>query len=285
MAEKVSFSLPKGFPPIEPVFVLAPTARNGITLIQRLLNSSNKIIIYGENKELIESVPNQVVNALNINAIAGSSGALMTVKDYFLSGSMDGWTSNLIPDPGMYAATFIDNAYRLAMVYQESAREYGYSRWGMKHPMIGPETPVRLQSLFPAARIVFLYRNLFDVARSAKARKFCSTTEDFASFGAKWQKNLLSVISNTPKNTLVIRHEDLVAQADVEIGRLEEFLGITGINRRIMERKINTFTGSAQPGYSPSGYIAPEALGTDEITALKHAAREALELTRYTDAA
>ena len=42
------------------MFVVAPCARNGVTLLQRLLNSSRKIIVYGENVYFMHRLPEMV---------------------------------------------------------------------------------------------------------------------------------------------------------------------------------------------------------------------------------
>ena len=45
---------------LQPVFITAPTARNGVTLVQRLLNSSKQIIVYGENTDFMSVLPKLV---------------------------------------------------------------------------------------------------------------------------------------------------------------------------------------------------------------------------------
>ena len=46
-----------------PIFITAPSARNGVTLIQRLLNSTRQIMVFGENTLLVDHLPNGALMA------------------------------------------------------------------------------------------------------------------------------------------------------------------------------------------------------------------------------
>ena len=64
-----------------PVFLVAPTARNGITLIQRLLNTTRQIIVYGENPAFVQTMPSLPSNWVVMPAAPDSEGTAHPWRD------------------------------------------------------------------------------------------------------------------------------------------------------------------------------------------------------------
>jgi hypothetical protein len=253
-----------------PVVVTAPTARNGITLLQRLLNSTRQIIVYGENKHLCEQVPNAVFTAAEIHNSARAD--IERARARFLTETTEFWSSTLWPDTGAYLQGAVEGFRRLVHVYQTCSEQYGFPRWGIKHPFSNLIQFDRFFSLLPGALFIYVYRNLFDVARSSKARQFAKTAEDLERLASNWREGVYAVRRVRHKNLLVVRHEDLVADPQQWLARLEDFTGLRTIDRTVMDRKFNTFQGPAQFGYSPTEYIAPVRLTEAEAALLeKHA--------------
>jgi len=264
---------------VSPLFVLGPTTRNGITLIQRLLNSTRQIIVYGENAALVHHMTTLAFKAIDNHQQFNAEAT--EVRRQFLSGQVEGWTSNLWPDTGAFANALCEGFYKAIMVYEQCSREYGYARWGVKNPLANPYTIPGLLFLLPHTRFVFIHRHLFDAAKSAKARKFINTEQELIQFAALYQRNMHAVLNTPREQTLIIKHEDLVAEPEPVLSRLERFAGVQGIDRSVMDRRVNTFPGTKEQGRSNDGYIEPEALTDREKSLLVEHARPTLQQAGY----
>jgi len=264
---------------LKPVFVIAPTARNGITLIQRLLNSSGQIIVYGENLHLIHSLPSMAITAVESHRQAASE--FDNARKQFLAGQTEGWTSNLWPDTARFANALCEAFYNAAVVYEQCSREYGYGRWGLKNPLKDPYIIPRMLTLLPNCRFVFMHRHLFDVVRSAKARRFITNQQQLIEYAQLYQANMNAVLNTPRPQTMIIRHADLVADPEPVLSRLEAFVGVSGIDRSVMDRKINTFAGTKDQGRSATGYIDPEPLTDREQAVCMEIAQPMLQQAGY----
>lgn len=263
------------------MLVFAPAVRCGTTLIQRLLNSTRQIVVFGENTNLVHGVPELVFYWLRTHTEQGEE--LAETRRRFVEETSEFWTSGLLPDTAAYAARTVAYFYDLLLVYQRSAEQMGFSRWGLKQPLEGLTPLDTLHQLLPAARSVFIYRDLFACARSAKGRKFIAGPEACAAFAARWQENLLGARSRQGReDLLLIKYEELVADPGPALARLEAFAETPGIDPATMERRINTFEGDQRFGFSPSGYVQPAELDDAEAAALAAAGAEGLRAAGYT---
>ncbi len=192
-----------------PVIILSPTARNGITLIQRLLNSSRQIIIYGENSILMNYLPMLVYTQIEIQTHAE---AITTARNRFLEQNEDFWTSNLVPDMEPLVAMSHGWYYDLVKHYAACSKVYGYERWGIKSPMESISTFDRARELLPDAKIIFLYRNLYDVLCSAKARRFILSGHQFMQYIRDWIRHVEHISNQDMRKIFVLRYEDLLAR-------------------------------------------------------------------------
>ena len=276
----MNIKIPEHIRGSSPVFVFSPTARNGITLIQRLLNSSHKIVVYGESPDVID-ISQVVYRRMQETMMHWRTRA--QAREKFRSGMTEFWSSNLGPDDVQLLQVQVDNFSRIIGFYQQWSKEFGYNRWGLKQPLPNLIPLDLLHQFLGNARFVYMYRNLFDVARSSKARTWLKTEEDFAELARRWQDNLLPMIDSPRERVLMIKYEDLVADPGTHIKRLEEFTGITGIDNKVMERKINTFDEIIENGKSPIQYIEPKELTDQESSIIYEHAAQCLEKTGYRD--
>jgi len=266
---------------MQPVFVVAPTARNGVTLVQRLLNSSRQIVVYGENLDFMDRMPKLVHSTVQTHTTNGPH--IAEARQKFLKQTTEFWTSNLWPDTQTFMMIAFEAFYKAALLYQQQTQQDGISRWGVKNPLTEPQMIERLTVLMKGAKFVFIYRSLFDVARSAKARQFIKNETELRNYGVQWAHNLTTVLNAKWGHVQIIRYEDLLSEPDAHIQQLEQFAGISGIDRSVMDRKINTFTGQTENGMSPTGYIPPADLTSKEQTILREAAGSALQLGGYAE--
>ena len=249
---------------LTPVFITAPTARNGVTLLQRLINSSKQMIVYGENTNFMSVVPKLVHSSVQVHNERGAE--FQEARKQFLEQTTEGWTSNLWPDPQPLMMVAFEAFYKSVLVYQQCSEKYGYQRWGIKNPLNEPQMIERLRILMPKARYLFIYRNPIDVIKSAKSRKFITTPDQLKQYAAQWAGILTTVVNYGFEQVKVIKYENLINNPDPIIDQIERFAGITGIDRSVMKRKINTFAVSSElmAGSNEKGYIKPDDLSADE---------------------
>ena len=247
---------------LTPVFITAPTARNGITLLQRLLNSSRKIIVYGESLDFMATLPKLVHTTVRVNT--DLSVEFAHARKQFLEQTTEGWTSNLWPDPAPLMMIALEAFYKAAKSYQQSSEQYGYQRWGIKNPLNEPQMIERIRILMPKAKFIFIYRHPFDVIKSAKSRQFITSNEELKRYTLQWREILTGVVKYNYPEIQLIKYENLIATPNPIIKQLERFTGITHIDPAVMQRKINTFASNDMEGASESSYIKPAPLSDAE---------------------
>lgn len=262
---------------IEPVMVLAPCWRCGTTLMQRLLNSSGQIIVYGEDSYLV----NLAVRTLDlISRQADAEGSLRVL----LEGNTEFWANGVLPNPPAYGARARHHFYRQLELHQAWSREYGFGRWGFKYPLDRPEEVSALAALVPAARIIYVIRNVFDVVRSAKARRFIRDVHELRMAARRWNRNVLAALASDwiqAPGALRLHYEELTHQPGEQIERLRAFCGIDGIREEVLGRRINSPVGPRSLGYSPNAYVEPEPLDEQEEAILIEEASEGLARAGY----
>lgn len=261
------------------VYIVAPTARNGVTLMQRLLNSTGQAMIFGENYYFIENLPHLVHSLAATHTQSGQ--AVAASRQRFASGETEYWSSDLNPDTQAMMLIGFEAFYKTVAVYQQTAQQCGRNRWGVKNPITTPQSIERLHILMPAAKFIFIYRNVFDVIRSAKARRFVNHPIELEQYVMRWTKNTQAVLNADWPHVMPLRYETLVAEPEPQIARIEQFTGLTGVDRSVMQRKINTFTGPIEQGASPTGYVPPEELTEEEQQCVQRIAGDQMAQLNY----
>lgn len=247
-----------------PLFITAPTARNGVTLLQRLVNSSRQMIVYGENLNFMSVLPKLVHSSVQVHT--ERTAEFEAARNQFLKQTTEGWTSNLWPEPQPLMLVAFEAFYKSALAYQQCSEKNGYQRWGIKNPLNEPQMIERLRILMPKARFIFIYRHPYDVIKSAKSRQFINNEAELKQYAVQWREILNTVVKYPFPEVWILKYEDLIDHPDSVIDQLERFAGITGIDRSVMNRKINTFALPADQmaGASEKGYVKPDALTTQE---------------------
>ncbi len=228
-----------------PLFLLAPVARCGSTVLQRLVTSSGKIAIFGENLDLTKRLPECVeASAYKVESqpIGAGSG-----QDYF--------------------NRTLQNFFKIIRFYHNTASKTERA-WGLKDPYSGQMGMLR--NLLPSAKFIFLYRNLFDVARSYKARGWIKTKFDTIKLAHDWQDEIRKAFLCGDHNILVVRYENLVAESESSIRKIEDFIGLGGIKHETLKIKLNN---------AGENYLSPQMLTEQEEQLLReHAATMLSEL-------
>ena len=234
-----------GRDPEAPVFLLSAGWRSGSTMLQRLIMSDPRVLLWGEPFD--ECGP--------VQAMAGMVRAFRSgwpPPDYYIShhGNVrpvdltDDWIANLFPAPETIRASH--RAYFDA-AYSAPARRAGCERWGIKEVRLTVDHARYLKWLYPNATFVFLYRDPF-----AAYRSYCRFGRNWydlfphqpmftpAAFGRHWRELLLGFMRADPSlGGLLVRYEDLVAGKPDVLQRIERHLDLR-LDASILGQKVGT---------------------------------------------
>jgi hypothetical protein len=265
---------PKNLIEFSPIFVTAPTQRCGTTLLQRLLNSSNKVVIFGEDT-ILSSVLPDILHA-TFRRLQFQEEEISQNREKFKNETKDFWSNGLLPESNELHEATLGYVKNLMETYEKSAEKLACKTWGSKFPLRMCGDMNLYARVLPNCRIIFIYRDLFEVAKSCKARKWLHNKQDIFNLAFQWKNNVTPFLGENSKRTLLLRYEELVSKPEETILKIEKFVGIEGIDRNVMKNKINTWRGSHVEGVSETGYIAPERLTSEERRLLREVAKESI---------
>jgi hypothetical protein len=251
-----------------PVLVVGPTTRCGTSLLQRLLNSTGKIVVYGENFAFLQTFPDLIRNYQREGE--AKRKVIAMARDLLVRDKADFEASSLFPDYDAYLRSLV-GAFRLLLrTYRDDAAALGFERWGIKHQIRGQTSFAILPRLLPDARYVMIYRDLIPVARSAKARwpGDFRGPHDWRRFARHWADNIRTMQRLTGDAFLLFKYEEFVADPELHIQRLERFIEIEGVDRSVMSRRINDQPRFAPSGSTESDYRPPVELREEETQLL-----------------
>ena len=255
-----TLEVPNKYLASSPIIVTSPTSRCGTTLVQRLLSASDNGFIYGEQiGNEIKVLTTMFMEQLRF---LQDRGEVMDADfERALAGALCDWRPGLSPPAAVMLKAWVDIYYQIPAALTAHARAINRPVWGFKFPGYTRDTLKAILSLMPQARIVYVFRNPFDVLKSAKARKFVNTNKDIATLCAQWATNMgeISELARDER-VLLVKYEGLIAQRAEYIRMLEMFTGVQNIDARAFDLKINTFQGDQADGHAPDQYIPPAPL-------------------------
>lgn len=172
-----------------PVFLLSSSWRAGSTALQRLVTSSRDVLVWGEPyrdcnyvQTLSESLRSFTERQPNDKELSLAQGGLDLSQE---------WIATMSPLPADLKRAHI--AFMETM-YAQPAAALGYPRWGIKEVRLDLGHAAYLRWLFPQARFVFLYRDLYQAYRSYRvfptwyARWPHEPVLSARDFGLHWQR-------------------------------------------------------------------------------------------------
>jgi hypothetical protein len=263
--------------PEAPIFILANGWRTGSTLLQRILVTDRRLLLWGEpfGEMTMVSTLTEIVSRLSTlpNLSQLSAGEDLTSSSETSLRMAQSWIATLYP-----TGADLRLALRalLSAWLGASAAGRGFSRWGFKEVRFGATEATMLHWLYPNAKFVILSRHPFDCYRSLSDsgwhhvyhRRPDIRVDSAAGFARHWNRLAVSW-SELPAGFpfVHLEYEDMV-RGKVDFRRLESWLGVevnedaalsvavghTAVRRRLnwLERLI--ITREAAPGMRALGY-------------------------------
>jgi hypothetical protein len=193
-----------------PLLVLAAGQRCGSTLVQRLLCSHPRVMIWGEHVGQLRPVLEAVQR---LRSWTEHHGAM--ARDELAADGYQGFIANLTPERPQ-----IDDAGRafIETLFATPALRAGKPIWGFKEVRYGLLEALLLRGLFPQLRVIQIVRDPRDVLRSLEdwERHPGWTRRDTETALRHWQTVAGSFIGSGADHglrslILTVRYEDLIA--------------------------------------------------------------------------
>jgi hypothetical protein len=220
-----------------PLMVLAAGQRCGSTLVQRLLSSHPKVLVWGEHAGQLREILGVGDRLTEWTTGLGELGRL----GYARSGHQS-FMANMTPEAGA-----VDDAVRafVEVLFARPAAEAGRPVWGFKEVRYGLAEASALRALFPDCRVVHIVRDPRDILRSLEVWERGdwqrADTEvairDWTRVGASfWSPD-----AEAPSWVLRVRYEDLIADPAGWCTRIAEHCGLEEelLDARVFGRRIH----------------------------------------------
>lgn len=243
-----------------PVFVFGCAWRSGSTLLQRLINSSREVLVWGEN--------------------AAMTGFLMRIQDNLSRWSSlierqhknyethldNGWIANLNPAPPEPALE-ASRSYFLSY-YCAATLKLGYERWGFKEVRHGAAHAKFLLECFPRGRVVFLLRDPRDVLASNAGNHWYREVGGARGVTRRWLRNTESFSVISDPRILTVRFEDICGHSAAAARQLEDHLQLSlgSIDLGVLRHRVRGSRDLPRTGKEEA-----DALGSEGMHALAKA--------------
>ena len=233
---------------IAPVFIFSASWRTGSTLLQRLLNTTDELLIWGEPQFLI---PARRMFDLATQSFSEAQWMRDQAEEEPLHQM---WAPTICPDPAGIVPAFQGLFDQL---YCHPSLAQGYVRWGFKEVRnFGIENAVFFRSIFPDAKIVFHYRHPFDAYASLKRTDFYKSFEDAPFQPVQiWAKNYAGFKSRLAADldAFVISHEEVVSAIPSQNPRLQQLFDYVDIEMTsTCDEVLGNKLGGTSEGHSLS---------------------------------
>jgi hypothetical protein len=218
-----------------PIFIFSSNWRSGSTLLQRLVNASNEVLIWGESGGALDSFQDAFVryqqmlgdgDTLYTHGYGGNGSRQFEEFSKGETGTHNKWIACMNP-PLEHIQAQIRNL--MDRIYRIPAEELGYSRWGIKEVRSGIETAKFLKQLYPDAKFLFLVRNPMSSILSIKKRKWLDERghpNPLLFYANHWAK--LSKEFRNADFGMLLKFEEMVSDPEL-VRRLGDYLDLDAL--------------------------------------------------------
>jgi len=205
-----------------PIFVLGSSQRTGSTLLQRLLNSSPQVMIWGEHLAHLSGFLREFEVLRDWGKRHADERKNLLLEGY------DIFAPNIMPEE--YELVDAARIY-IAGIFGLPAAKLGRPIWGFKEVRYGAQMALFLQECFPQARFIHLTRN--PVACFLSMKRLEGTPGEW---NREWTETAIynwAGINETFLNQgkkinrfLQVKFEEMIADPSAFMGKLSAFLDI-----------------------------------------------------------
>ena len=266
---------------LDPLVITAPTIRSGTTLLQRVLCSSSKALIYGElcAQDLEFFLNFYAFKAQQYNC---REQEVSTALRNVLAGNVNDWIPTLMPEIPEYLRAIGRAAFAGISYCRDHSISLDRPVWGFKHPAWNPATVRLMRTLMPRSRFIIVHRELQDCLKSAKAQSASYgapySKSDVEEFCRTWAENRQYLLSLQDEATVLsLQFEDLVREPQETLARLAKFTGVHDMDPNVLNHKVNTWTGEDYVMQMANGYFKPAELDDAERQIVDATARAPTE--------
>jgi hypothetical protein len=258
-----------------PIFLLG-TGRCGSTLLQKILNSVDNVMIYGEHGGFLR----QIAEAYFLNLEDKK------IEKYIMSQNVAGEDPTSVfeslKDPQLWSAW--TNWYNQETV-KNNFRDFIESffnpislgrkvHWGFKEIRYGLSDRVleMLADLYPNGRFVFIFRHPVDVVASKISARMSDGIETDAHSWVDQNSYFLDFYRLNKERSRIVRYEDLIGDNSPQLDLLSDWLGfsLTDKKTNIIELTKPSYHGRPRPVRLTDDQI-------DEINKITKELRKALD--------
>lgn len=244
---------------LDPIIILSAGPRMGTTLVQRLLCSATDCLIYGDT---IGNDAAFLISYLNSKQFALRNHSYHS--DPMLAPVLAGGVSEFIADLAPESTGYLESLSRAMAGPLEHcrhvARDHGRPHWGWKLAGAQAWMVRQLPAMLPKARIIHVDRDLVATVRSAKTGLMIGKGADFERFVAEVAANRTALAELSGLPVLRLRLEELLAEPENCLVRLQEFTGVSLIDRSVLTVKVN---------HPHSPWVAPVEISADEEAVIR----------------
>ena len=216
--------------PEAPIFLLATGIRTGSTLLQRILVTDSRLLLWGEPLGEMAVVP-------RIARMLSDSLSPSFLRSWQTQPSPDSpelakiWIAHLHPDMRDFRSS-LRNMFDTWLA--QPARKHGFARWGFKEVRLDATDAVLLHWLYPNAKFILLTRHPY---RSYASFADYGSTDSFvqhpalrvnsaASFATEWNR-IAASWADLPEGfpAFQLKYEDLIS-GTFDFRSFESWLGL-----------------------------------------------------------
>jgi len=212
-----------------PIFLLSTGWRAGSTLLQRILVTDSRLLLWGEplGEMTLASKITQIVNG----SLSPRNLEIWRRQGNLTSSSLaTSWIANLYP-PGSDFRSALRSLFDRWL--GEPARRNGFARWGFKEVRFGGSEAALLRWLYPQAKFVIISRHPYECYRSLSDSgwpvyyRYPDVRVNSAARFARYWNGLAMSWAELPEGfpCFHIKYEDLIS-GKVDFRKLESWLGL-----------------------------------------------------------
>jgi len=271
----MNFPFPTLKSELDPIVITSPTVRSGTTLLQRLLCSSTNSLIFGENcgYDLTLFLGIYTTKALMYNPHKENNAAFFK---RVISGDTNDFMIDLMPDIDGYMRALGEACFSGISYCRDYSISVERPIWGFKYPGWRPQTIHMIREMMPNCRLIYIYRDVVECLKSAKASQIVRTEQEFHEFCRLWVENLSYALDlKGAPGVLLVNYRQMIEQPGETLAEIERFTGTVGIKFEVLEKKINRWSDATNTDYlEPAKLSEKEMVVVDETAS--HLRREIL---------